>query len=129
MTTNLLPLCLPLWLLLSLALRIVYWPSALRTGIVLIQPDFDAGRVKPVLARQNGHLGTHFGGIHTNGAFGLALGAQHLLIDLLLGKMANGILWSWWWSTRAGILIDQLRDNAVKFFLRVCGIAVSVKVE
>lgn len=60
-------------------------PSAVRTGIMLGQPRFDAGVMEPVSAGQHRHFRAEFHRIHADRALCLPVRPQHLLIDLLRG--------------------------------------------
>lgn len=93
--------------------------SAVRAGIVLLQPSLDAVEMKPMMARQFGDLGAELSLVHANTAVCLATIAEVLLRDGSLGQCFYRLFGSWWGRIASLMLLHQLRHDAIKALLRV----------
>lgn len=66
--------------------------TTMRARIVLIQPHLNATVMKPMFARQHGHLCSQFNRVHTDRTLRFALTVQHFLIHGSLGQRLDRIL-------------------------------------
>lgn len=70
----------------------IYAATTMRARIVLIQPHLNATVMKPMFARQHGHLCSQFNRVHTDRTLRFAITVQHFLIHGFLGQRLDRIL-------------------------------------
>lgn len=107
----------------------IYTASAVRTGVVLAQPRLDAVEMEPMFAMQHCHLCVEFHGLHANRTLRLPICPHHLRRHFLLRQRTNRSFCSWGRSCALLGVVDHLRYDPIKLFLRIHSIAIAIKVQ
>lgn len=91
--------------------------AAVRTRIMLLQPESDTRTVEPVITGQDRDLFSDIDIFHAYRAFGCAVTAQHAGLDFSGGEGVDGGFGCWTGCCASCVLLHELGDDSVEGFL------------